>query len=125
MVPKEPVTVYRRGSMDPSGDPFRTVVLVRGEHDIATRGYLSVAIAQAARLDDADIIVDLSGVRFMDAATIDALVEAHNQMRARSRSLSVRAPSRLARRLLDVCKLSFLIEDHLALQPTKDVTAAV
>ena len=95
--------------------PSRTVVWVGGEHDLATRMHLMVTIARAARLDDADVVVDLSGVTFLDASTIGALVGARNRLRASSsRSLSVRAPSPPARRLLDVCELAHLIDERPA-----------
>jgi anti-sigma B factor antagonist len=108
------VSVARRGPRCLGSDPLRTVVWVRGEHDMATRAHLFVTIAQAARLADADIVVDLSGVTFMDASTVDAFVLARNRLRARSRSLSVRAPSPPARRLLELCGLARLIDEHPA-----------
>lgn len=116
MVPNEwpSVSVCRPGSEDPGSDPVRTVVWIRGEHDTATRAHLSDTLAQAVRLDDADIVVDLSGVTFMDASTIGSLVDAHNRLRARSRSLSVRAPSRVTRQVLGVCGLAFLIDEQPA-----------
>jgi anti-anti-sigma factor len=108
------VSVSRRGSAHPGGHALRTVVWVRGEQDIATRVHLSVTIAQAARFDDADIVVDLSGVTFMDASTIGALVVARNRLSARSRSLCVRAPSPRARRVIDLCGLEGMIDEHPA-----------
>lgn len=116
MVPNDalPVSVSRRGSADPGSDPLRTVIWVRGEHDVATRARLAATITRSARRDDVDIVVDLSGITFMDASTIGALVEAHNCLHARSRALCVRAPSPLARRLFAVCELAFLIEEHPA-----------
>lgn len=113
MAPNErpSVSVCPRGSAEPGSDPRRTVVSIGGEHDVVTRGYLLDTIIQAAGLDDADVVVDLSDVTFMDASTIGAIVDAHNRLRARSRSLSVRAPSARARRLFDVCDLGFLIEE--------------
>ncbi|MCD9625135.1 STAS domain-containing protein [Rhabdothermincola salaria] len=87
------------------------MVWLRGDHHLGTRTRLSAAIAEAARADDADLVVDLSGVTFMDASTIGALVVARHHLRARSRSLCVRAPSPLARRLLDACGLVALIDD--------------
>lgn len=112
------VAVSRRGSAHPGSGPLRTVVRVSGEHDSTTRAHLSLTIAQAALLDDVGIIVDLSDVTFMDASTIGAIVDAHNRLRARSRLLSVSAPSTRARRLLDVCELGFLIdEDSAPVQP--------
>lgn len=100
-------------------DPARTVVWLHGEHDLATRARLSITIARAAEVDDADIVVDLSGVTFMDASTIGALVVAGNHLRPASRSLSVRTPSPRARRVLDLCGMDRLIDGPLAVtQPT-------
>jgi anti-anti-sigma factor len=90
------------------------VVWVQGEHDVATAANVSGSIAQAARLDDFDLVVDLSGITFMDASTIGAIVANHNRLLGRSHSLSVRAPSPLARRLLTTCDLAFLIDDFPA-----------
>jgi hypothetical protein len=63
--------------------------------------------------------VDLSGVTFMDASTIGALVVAHDHLLADSRSLCVRNPSPRARRLLELCELTHLIDDDASpAQPT-------
>ncbi len=94
----------------PGGDPRCDVVWVRGDQDISTRVKLSMTISEASRLDEADIIVDLSGVTFMDASTIGVLVDARNRLRVPAHSLSVRDPSPLARRLLDMCGLTGLID---------------
>jgi anti-anti-sigma factor len=96
MPPNElpPMSVFPRGDVLIGSDPLRNVVWVRGEHDLANRVHLSV-----------------SGVTFMDASTIGALVGARNGLAARSRSLSVRAPSLRARRVLDLCGLAYLIDE--------------
>jgi anti-anti-sigma factor len=99
----DPITVVvRQGG--------RAVVALYGEHDIATLAELSRAIAGAIALDDADVVVDLSGVEFMGAATATVIERARDFLRARSRELTVRAPSRCARRLLDLCGLTGLVE---------------
>jgi anti-anti-sigma factor len=82
------------------------VVWVRGEHDISTRDRVTVRLAKAAGRDAADIVVDLSGVTFMDASTIGALVASRNDLRVHSRSLTFRHPSQTAQRLLDLCGLT-------------------
>lgn len=105
------------------GDPVRTVVWLSGEHDIASRVHLSGTLARAAGLDDADIVIDLSGVTFMDASTVSALLEARNHLRVGSRSLFVRDPSPRARRVLDVCGLTHLIDEHAASEPPHVATA--
>jgi anti-anti-sigma factor len=117
------VSVTRPGPRCLGSDPLRTVVWVRGEHDMATRAELFVTIAQAARLADDDVVVDLSGVTFMDASTMGALVLAHNRLRARSRSLCVRAPSPPARRLFDVCGLVRLVEEPPVPTPPPSASA--
>ncbi len=117
------LSVSRRGPKCLGSEPRRTVVWVRGEQDIANRTELCDVIGQAARLDNADIVVDLSGVTFMDASTIDTLVAARNGLEELFRSLFVRAPSPRARRLLDVCGLAELIDEQPTPPPQASTTA--
>jgi anti-anti-sigma regulatory factor len=56
------------------------------------------------------VTVDLSGVTFIGTVTIDALVQAGHVLGRQSRSLTVRSPSRCARRVLAVCGHSDLVE---------------
>jgi anti-sigma B factor antagonist len=102
-----PISVSRRGSA--AGDPERTVVWVRGEHDIATKDSLVVAIAYAGQLEHADVFVDLSGLTFMDASTIGAIVGSAKRLQSQSQSLAVRAPSPRASRVLDLCGFTHLV----------------
>ncbi len=50
------------------------VVWLRGEHDIVTVSKLARTLARASRSTTADVVVDLSGVRFMGAETVGAIV---------------------------------------------------
>lgn len=109
------VAVSRRGSA--RGDAESTVVWVRGEHDIATKGFLAATIARAAQLDDAPLLVDLSGVTFMDASTVAAIVGSRNRLRSRAQSLELRAPSPRALRVLQLCGLAHLVHCE-PLRPT-------
>lgn len=109
-----PIAITRRGSTPQDSDADYTGVWVRGDHDIATKVSLVAAIAQAAQRDDADLLVDLSEVTFMDASTIGALVGSRNRLRTRSQSLQLRAPSRPARRVLELCGLAHLIHPGAA-----------
>ncbi len=79
------------------------VVRLTGEHDAATVDDLSRLLAEAIALTRSAVIVDLSGVEFMGAATIGALMRARNFLEARSRRLVLRAPSASARRTLELC----------------------
>ena len=55
-----------------------TVVCLDGEHDIATLPFLTDTLATAISADDTDVVIDLSGVTFISAATIDELIRGRN-----------------------------------------------
>jgi len=86
----------------------RTVVWLHGEHDISTVAALSEVMAEAIAADDADLVVDLSGVRFMGSATVAVIVRTQEFLHQRSRSLVMRFPPTCARLVLDVFGCSYL-----------------
>lgn len=107
-----------------SEPPPATLVSLRGEHDVATKESVADCITRAAALDDADVLVDLSDVTFLDASTIGVLVDTRNRLCARSRSLYVRSPSPLARRVLDLCDVADLEQSATsatAIRPNAEV----
>jgi anti-anti-sigma regulatory factor len=61
-------------------------------------------------LSDTDLVVDLSRVELMTAATIGVLARARELLALRSRSLVLRAPSVRARRTLGVSALCDLVQ---------------
>jgi anti-anti-sigma factor len=85
-------------------------VWLSGEHDLSTVDALSQTLARAFALDDADVVLDLSDVQFMGAATIDVIVRASGVLDLRSRVLTLRSPSEPARRVVDLCGLAELVE---------------
>jgi anti-anti-sigma factor len=93
-----------------SGEGGRTVVWLSGDYDIATLTALAERLATAIGLDGADVVVDLSEVQFIDAATIGLLIRARDFLRSRSRHLRLRNPLRPVRRILDVCDLTGMID---------------
>ena len=106
MAPIEPssVTMSFRGLATFAGrDGDRTVIWLQGEHDISTTVALTDTLARAVALDDADLVIDLSEVQFMSAATVGILVRTDDLLRQQSRSLTLRAPSTCARRVLELC----------------------
>jgi anti-sigma B factor antagonist len=89
----------------------RTVIGLYGEHDAETEPELSDALGRfcsAGRLGD--VVVDLSEATFVDSATIAALLGARNLMAHQGRSLVLRAPSRRALRVLEMCGLLRFVE---------------
>ncbi len=101
------VSTTPRGSAAAGGDAECTVVWLQGEHDAATKEFLTATLARAAELDDANLLVDLGAVTFMDAATVGVIVAAHNRLG--TRTLEIRAPSPGALLLLELCGLTHLI----------------
>src|ERR1700728_4401693 len=91
-----------------------TVVGHVGEYDVSSVGWLWDTLAGAMACDGADLVIDLSGVEFIDAATVGVMVRAGNYLRGRSRSLVLRGPSRGTRRVLDLCRLAGSVEGGAA-----------
>jgi anti-anti-sigma factor len=97
------------------------VVWLRGEYDISTVTTLTQTITETIVLDEASLVVDLSDVQFMDAATIGVIIGARNDLLLQTRSLAIRSPSRQARRVLDLCCLTEFFVDPSVLAPTIDL----
>ena len=71
---------------------------------------LSDALARAVAAGDHDVTVDLGGVTFINAATIAVLERSRDYLLLDSRRLTLRSPSRCARRMLQICGLAGLVE---------------
>ena len=95
-------TVPRRAEYPPKpwAEDVRIVVWLRGDHDAATAGGLAERLATAAALGHGDVVVDLSGVRFMDGAIVKVLVQFRVLLGLQRRRLLLRAPSTFAQRIL-------------------------
>lgn len=93
-------------------DGDRIAVRLRGEHDLATAGLVSAALAEAIAVDPGDVVVDLGEVEFMDASAVRVLVRGCELLRARARRLTVRSPQPGPRKVLELCGLDQLIEDE-------------
>ena len=91
-------------------DAINAVIWLRGEHDISTIPVLHSVLLRAIGHDDADLTLDLSEVMFIDAATIGTIIRTREFLRFWSRSLSLRSPSRFARRVLELCDLADRLE---------------
>lgn len=86
-----------------------TVIFVRGEIDIATAGRLRDAIEP--HMGPAQtIVLDLSGVEFMDSSALHVLIQARTTLTADRGSLILRNPSRAAHRVLTVGGANDLLE---------------
>jgi anti-anti-sigma factor len=86
------------------------VVSLRGEQDLSTAARLAAVLAGMSAVGEGDVVIDLNEVRFMDAAIVKVLVAGRDVFRSRSRDLTLRAPSRSARRVLELCGLVGLVD---------------
>ena len=87
-----------------------SVVWLGGDHDIATKDVLAAVLAEAVALDEPAVVIDMSGMHFISAATIGVIVGAKNVLARKGCSLVLRGPPPFVRRVFDVCGLSGLLE---------------
>jgi anti-anti-sigma factor len=92
-----------------AGDHGVTVRL-SGEHDISTDLVVASMLAHVIAVTEGDVVVDLSEVQFFGASTIGVLVTARRILNGRSRDLTLCAPSRCARRVIDICGVSSMVQ---------------
>lgn len=100
--PKSPGAVPGR-MLEPS------VVWLAGEHDLSNAARLSAVLVETIALDHADVIIDLSGASFISGSTITVFMRTSAFLSARSRVLTLRAPTNSVTRLLGLFDLGHLI----------------
>jgi anti-sigma B factor antagonist len=81
---------------------------------LAPRGELDAHTYQVFRdellaVDEGDVIVDLSGVTFIDSMTLGALVQASKRAAARGDTLTVVAPDSHIRKVIEVTGLAQIL----------------
>ena len=78
-------------------------VMLRGEIDAHTAPALADALAA---LTTERVVIDLSGVDFVDSSGLRVLIQAHQQADEAGRSLVLARPSTSVRRLLEISGLN-------------------
>ena len=85
-------------SVEVARDDHRLAILPKGELDMSTAGKLEDAVRAAEATDARRIVIDLTGVTFMDSSGLKALLEASARARANSNRLRlIRGPRRVQR----------------------------
>jgi anti-sigma B factor antagonist len=82
----------------------RVIVVLRGELDVAAAAGVAAALTAVAA-SEPRIIVDLAGLRFIDASGVGALVRGRNQARRAGGELLLAAPGRQVLRVLTITRL--------------------
>jgi anti-sigma B factor antagonist len=90
-------------------DPPSATVVLDGEIDVATAPAIRRLLMAAISGRDVQLAVDMSGVTFIGAAGIGVLVAAANRAREAGGGLSLLAPSRQLRQLLDILHLDAIL----------------
>jgi anti-sigma B factor antagonist len=87
------------------------VVVVAGDLDMATAADMAQHLAEVVGAGT-DVVVDLSGLEFIDSTGLNALIAAWRASRGRGRTLTVRRPAHCVRRVLGITGLDqvFAIE---------------
>ncbi len=113
------IPIDRRAWRRPSSVTEPTIVPLSGEHDLSTRRALAELLARAISDTDGGIAVDLRLVSFMDASTLGLLAGAGGFLGAHDRTLVLRAPSPIARRVIEVGGLGPFLETQPAVVTRK------
>lgn len=102
----------------------RAVVTVAGEVDLETASQLGDH-ALAALQDTPHLVLDLTGVDFMDSTGLKVLLNVQRRVELAQGSLALVGPSRAVRKILSLTGLdeAFAVHDTLAeVSPDLDVT---
>ncbi|MEO8694651.1 MAG: STAS domain-containing protein [Acidimicrobiales bacterium] len=86
------------------------VVQLRGDHDSSSVPALAKTLASAVALENTNLVVDLSEVQFINAATVRVLTATGDFLSGAGRTFELRSPSRSARRILALCGVHGLCE---------------
>jgi anti-sigma B factor antagonist len=101
-------------SIDEHAEAY-SVVAVRGEVDLHTAPKFQHAIERAARINGA-VVVDMSGVAFMDSTALSALLHSKENLQKQGSSLRLAAPSKAVERIFSVTGFS----DYFDLFPSRE-----
>jgi anti-anti-sigma factor len=93
-----------------------TIVAIRGAADISTRRVLCDVLCQVIASGNGDVAIDLAQATSVDTAIARALATAQQLLDRQDRTLTLRSPSRLATRVLDVFGLTDIVVTHQPMQ---------
>jgi anti-sigma B factor antagonist len=108
--------------MDPSSDSFsatlehlngQAVIALRGELDMDSAPQLAEFLGPFLNDGPAEIILDLSGLYFMDSSGLSVLVTAQTTLNSQERHLIVRSVNSSPRRVFDITGVSEFLKVDL------------
>jgi len=78
----------------------RSVLLLQGELDLCSRDRLRRAISSALKHGPRILVLDLSGLDFIDCSGLSVLVWAHNRLAGQGRQLVITGSKPMVRRVI-------------------------
>lgn len=119
-----PSSDLARLTVDVSRDTTASTVRLAGEVDVATAPQLVDLLAALRRDGHCQITVDMSGVEFIDAAGLRALVTAHHRLAAAGGHLTVSGSRPFVQRVIRIAGLAGVLGPALTGDPTSGTAAA-
>ena len=98
-------------SVEERADGTRTVVRLVGEADVTTRALAEVLGAEVAKKPRL-LLLDVSGLTFIDSAALHEIVRAHRKLRADGCVLALVRPSPPVARILELSAIDQVIAVH-------------
>jgi anti-anti-sigma factor len=92
------------------------VVALSGEMDIATSPEFTSRMTRLDAVDSSRVVVDLSGLTFLDSSGINALVSAAKTVEAGGGKVTLAAPTSHIRQVFDIVQLSDVVAIELSLE---------
>ena len=99
-------------SLSTDRDGARAVINVKGELDAYSAPSLEEETARLLADDITELVLDLSGTRFLDSSGLRAILTAQRRLADGEGRLALRAPSEPVRRLLEITGLT----DHFVVE---------
>ncbi len=96
--------------VDASSQDGQVVLVLHGELDPHTAPVLRDRIDETVAPDTTTLVLEVSGLRFIDSSGLRVIIGAHKEMAGRDGRLILRAPTDTTRRLLDITGLVDHIE---------------
>jgi anti-anti-sigma factor len=94
------------------------VLAIEGEVDLSTAPTLRTCLEHSAADSCGKVVLDLSGVTFLDSSGIAAIVRTHRTLAGTDRRLVLRNPRRAVQRVLTISGIDGVIDVELPAPPS-------
>jgi anti-sigma B factor antagonist len=96
------------------------VLLVNGEIDIYTAPLFKQAVVGLVSEGAKDVVIDLSGVTFMDSSGFGTLLGATRRLRPTGGGLHLASPNSTIQRMLRLTRLDTIMQIYVQIYDTRD-----